>query len=160
MQHATQSRLEHRLKARRGSHGSILAQIGLRRGVPGLGWLTLGCPLARILLSLLLESTLELYETRLGADHPDTLTSRSNLANAYLAVGRPADAVALHEATLRRKVPKLGADHPNTLMTLNNLAVAYWKLSDWPKVIEQLKEVLSINPGNAAAKNYLSGAGH
>ena len=36
----------------------------------------------------------------LGADHPDTLSSRNNLANAYRAAGRLNDAIPLHEETL------------------------------------------------------------
>ncbi len=36
-----------------------------------------------------------------------------------------------------------------------NLAVVYWKLNDWPHVIAELKQVLSINPANQRAKNYL-----
>ena len=36
----------------------------------------------------------------LGADHPDTLASRNNLAAAYLAAGRAAEAIPLHEQTL------------------------------------------------------------
>ena len=39
-------------------------------------------------------------ERLLGPDHPDTLTSRTNLANAYQAAGRAAEAIPLHEQTL------------------------------------------------------------
>ncbi len=37
----------------------------------------------------------------LGVDHPDTLSSRNNLATAYAAQGRYSEAVAMHEANLR-----------------------------------------------------------
>ena len=43
------------------------------------------------------ESTLKLKESKLGPDHPDTLISRNILAVAYMAVGRNAEAIALHE---------------------------------------------------------------
>ena len=41
------------------------------------------------------EATLRLIESKLGPDHPDTLTSRNNLAVAYQSLGRWADAEAL-----------------------------------------------------------------
>ena len=71
------------------------------------------------------EATLKLQESKLGPDHPDTLTSRNNLAVAYLAAGRTAEAIAMHEATLRLTESKLGPDHPDTLISRNNLAAAY-----------------------------------
>ena len=64
-------------------------------------------------------------EAALGPDHPDTLTSRNNLATAYRYAGRLAEAIALHEETLKLREAKLGPDHPDTLKSRNNLAVAY-----------------------------------
>jgi hypothetical protein len=42
------------------------------------------------------------YETTLGADHPDTLACRANLAHAYCAVGRLTDGMALLRDTAAR----------------------------------------------------------
>jgi tetratricopeptide (TPR) repeat protein len=64
-------------------------------------------------------------EAALGADHPDTLKSRINLAVAYLSAGRTDAAIALFEEALRRMESALGPDHPDTLKSRNNLAVAY-----------------------------------
>ena len=64
-------------------------------------------------------------ERVLGADHPDTLASRSNLAYAYWSVGRLEEAIALFERTLTDSERVLGADHPDTLASRNNLAAAY-----------------------------------
>ena len=61
----------------------------------------------------------------LGADHPDTLSTRNNLATAYRAAGRTAEAITLHEQNLADRERVLGADHPDTLATRNNLATAY-----------------------------------
>jgi hypothetical protein len=54
-----------------------------------------------------MASALELYErTRadcqrvLGADHPDTLAARANLAHAYYAMGRMTEADALLRSAL------------------------------------------------------------
>jgi hypothetical protein len=65
------------------------------------------------------------FERMLGADHPDTLSSRNNLANAYVAAGRAAEAIPLHEQTLAAHERMLGPDHPSTLDSRNNLANAY-----------------------------------
>ena len=64
-------------------------------------------------------------ERLLGPDHPDTLTSRNNLAIAYRDAGRAAEAIELHERTLADMERLLGPDHPDTLASRNNLANAY-----------------------------------
>ena len=61
----------------------------------------------------------------LGPDHPDTLTSRNNLALAYLDAGRTAEAIALHEQNLAARERLLGPRHPDTLQSRNNLAEAH-----------------------------------
>ena len=70
------------------------------------------------------EQLLADQERVLGADHPDTLVSRSSLALAYQAAGRIAEAITLHEQTLAARERVLGADHPRTLNSRNNLANA------------------------------------
>jgi len=66
--------------------------------------------------------TLELAKTAseglarsLGPNHPDTFSSRHNLALAYLDAGRTDDAITMLEATLKQREAKLGLDHPYTL---------------------------------------------
>jgi tetratricopeptide (TPR) repeat protein len=63
-------------------------------------------------------------EAMIGADHPDTLSSRSNLAVAYQAAGRMTEAFPLYQRTLADCERVLGADHPSTLMSRINLAQA------------------------------------
>jgi len=70
------------------------------------------------------DRALKLRQTRLGADHPDTLESCNNLAVAYLTAGRTDDAIKMHEATLKQQESKLGPNHPDTLSSRNNLAAA------------------------------------
>jgi serine/threonine protein kinase len=71
------------------------------------------------------ERALELRRTELGPDHPDTLTSRSNLAFAYDQAGRTSEAIPLYESTLKFREAKLGPDHPDTLKSRSHLANAY-----------------------------------
>ena len=64
-------------------------------------------------------------ERMLGANHPDTLAARLNVAHAYQAAGRTADAIPLLERTLADSERVLGAGHPDTVGSRNDLAVAY-----------------------------------
>jgi hypothetical protein len=48
----------------------------------------------------------------LGSDHPDTLSTRNNLAVAYRLVGRFDEAIHLYEVVLAEGVQALGPDHP------------------------------------------------
>jgi tetratricopeptide (TPR) repeat protein len=65
------------------------------------------------------------YERMLGADHPATLTSRSNLAAACCNAGLIARAVSMYKRTLADRERVLGGDHPDTLTSRGNLAYAY-----------------------------------
>ena len=60
----------------------------------------------------------------LGPDHPETLTTRANLASWRGEAGDPAGAAAAYEELLADLLRVLGPDHPNTLTTRGNLA--YW----------------------------------
>ena len=64
-------------------------------------------------------------ERLLGPDHPNTLTSRNNLAARYRAAGRPAEALSSLEQALADCERLLGPDHPDTLTARANLAVSY-----------------------------------
>jgi tetratricopeptide (TPR) repeat protein len=55
----------------------------------------------------------------------------SNLAKAYLAAGRTADAITLFEEALSRFEVVLGPDRPRTLESMNNLAGAYLGAERW-----------------------------
>ena len=64
-------------------------------------------------------------EAQFGADHPDTLASRNNLAGAYESAGDLGRAIPLYEQTLTDSERVLGPDHPQTLASRNKLAYAY-----------------------------------
>ncbi|HYB37805.1 MAG TPA: tetratricopeptide repeat protein [Mycobacterium sp.] len=61
----------------------------------------------------------------LGADHPDTLATRNNLAFWRGEGGDVAGAITEFERLLTDRIRVLGADHPDTLATRNNLA--FWR---------------------------------
>jgi hypothetical protein len=67
----------------------------------------------------------------LGSDDPDTLTSLSNLANAWAERGDQARAEQLREEVLAARRRILGDEHPDTLASLNNLAATRFRREDY-----------------------------
>ena len=61
---------------------------------------------------------MESRKTKLGADHPDTLTSMNNLAHTWKSQGRDADALALMRDCAEARQRTIGPDHPHTLSSL------------------------------------------
>ena len=102
---------------------------------------------------LLGEPLLADRERVLGADHPDTLTTRNNLALAYWAAGRAAEAITLLEQTLADEERVLGADHPGTLTTRNNLANAY-------QAAGRTAEAITLHEQTLADMERVLGADH
>ena len=82
-------------------------------------------------------------ERVLGPDHPDTLTTRNNLAGAYDSAGRFGEAIELYEQVLFERERVLGSDHPDTLTTRNNLAFAYHSAGRFDEAIELFEQVLA-----------------
>lgn len=70
----------------------------------------------------LMKDILDLKLRRIGASHPDTLTSLSNYADTLADCGRHAAAARMKRqlVDIRRKV--LGAEHPDTLSALESYA--------------------------------------
>jgi tetratricopeptide (TPR) repeat protein len=91
----------------------------------------------------LYEQTLADRMRLLGQDHPDTLTSRNNLALAYQWVGDRARAIPLYEQTLADSIRVLGEDHPSSLTTRNNLATAYRSVGNLARALELFEQTLT-----------------
>jgi tetratricopeptide (TPR) repeat protein len=82
-------------------------------------------------------------ERVLGQTHPDTLGSRSDLADAYQAAGRLDEAVPLFERTLADRERVLGETHPSTLGSRDNLAAAYRDAGRLDEAIPVLERTLA-----------------
>ena len=90
----------------------------------------------------LLEKARQTYEDRLGADHPDTLACKSNLARLYRAQGKYDRAELLQQEILQGLTATLGADHDKTLMTKLNLATVYYYEGKYDRAEPLLLEVV------------------
>ncbi|MFK0188363.1 tetratricopeptide repeat protein [Streptomyces rubiginosohelvolus] len=105
-------------------------------------------------------------EQVLGDTHPNTLTSRNNLAGAYQDAGDLEQAIPLYEATLAQCEQVLGDTHPNTLTSRNNLAGAYQVAGDLERAIPLLEATLAqreqvlgdTHPNTLTSRNNLAGA--
>ncbi|GHA68801.1 tetratricopeptide repeat protein [Streptomyces tauricus] len=82
-------------------------------------------------------------ERVLGAHHPETITTRGNLANAYFQAGRISEAIDLHERVLAAFEQLLGADHSHTLTARGGLATAYSQAGRISEAIEIEERVLA-----------------
>ena len=89
----------------------------------------------------------------LGADHPDTLRSRNNLAIAYRAAGRLNDAIPLHEETLTALTQILGRNHTNALTSRNNLAFTY-------RAAGRLNDAIPLFEETLKARTQILGPAH
>jgi serine/threonine protein kinase/tetratricopeptide (TPR) repeat protein len=111
-----------------------------------------------------------IYTTRLGADHPDTLSSMANLAAGYQAAGKLDRALPLKKETFKRMKARLGADHPDTLTSMTNLAAGYGAAGKLDLALPLLEEALkrkkatlganhpaTLNTMNNLGMNYLKG---
>ncbi|MFD3458861.1 FxSxx-COOH system tetratricopeptide repeat protein [Nocardia fluminea] len=105
-------------------------------------------------------------EQILGEKHADTLTSRNNLANAYQAAGKVAEAIPLYERTLTDREQILGEKHPDTLTSRNNLANAYQAagrvaeaIALYERTLTDYEQVLGEeHPDTLASRNNLASA--
>ena len=92
------------------------------------------------------EATLKQREAKLGADHPETLNSRYNLASAYRDSGRTDDAIKLFEATWKQMESKLGPEHPTTFRIMNSLLGDYIVSRKWTEAELLARRCLARRP--------------
>ena len=68
---------------------------------------------------------METSTTKLGVDHPDTLTSMNNLAFTWKGNGKEIEAVRLMEDCIRGRKRVLGVNHPYSISSC--IALDTWK---------------------------------
>ncbi|MEV0360259.1 FxSxx-COOH system tetratricopeptide repeat protein [Nocardia sp. NPDC050697] len=113
------------LAMRRWAIGQLIGAVDLRRAV------------------FYAEQTLTDHRRVLGDDHPDTLSTRGQLAYIYREANRATEAIELYEQLLTDLRRVLGDDHPGTLRTRDNLAYTYEKAGRTTEAIELFEQVLT-----------------
>ncbi|KAN0093887.1 hypothetical protein V8E51_017071 [Hyaloscypha variabilis] len=68
---------------------------------------------------------METRKTKLGVDHPDTLTSMNNLAFMWKGNGKEIEAVRLMQDCVRFRKRVLGLNHPHSISSCR--ALDTWK---------------------------------
>ncbi|MGW6754299.1 tetratricopeptide repeat protein [Streptomyces sp. NPDC055006] len=82
-------------------------------------------------------------EQLLGEDHPDTLTSRGNLASSYQQEGRTGEAIKLLERVIADRERVLGDDPVYLLAACGNLAAFYGEAGRTGEAINLQEQVVS-----------------
>ena len=90
------------------------------------------------------ETVLAVCRRVLGEEHPDTLTSMSNLAETLRAQGDLPRARGLQESVLAVRRRVLGEEHPDTLTSMNNLAGTLRAQGDLPGARGLQETVLAV----------------
>lgn len=90
---------------------------------------------------------------RLGAEHPDTLTTLHNLAAALKAHGDLAGARRLEEQVLEARARILGEEHPDTLNTLQNLAGTHFAQGDFAGAQRRYEQALEAMTRRVGAEH-------
>jgi non-specific serine/threonine protein kinase/serine/threonine-protein kinase len=116
--------------------GRPLVEASIRHTL-GLTYLYLGDSVAAVAQH---DQGRKLRADRLGPDHPDTLTSRSNLGRALLDGGDLQRALPLLEEALQQQRLVLGDKDIATLTTISHLASACQRAGDLKRAIELFDE--------------------
>jgi tetratricopeptide (TPR) repeat protein len=99
-----------------------------------------------------------------GPGHPETLNARSDLAEAYRAAGRMAEATGMHEQVLAVREQLLGPDDPGTVNSWNNLSEAYRAAGRTDEAVSVLERTVAAcatmfgpdDPRTLTARNNLA----
>lgn len=92
----------------------------------------------------LLRQAVEKRTAQLGAEHPETLSSRSNLAAALQAQGKHFEAELENRTVLKVRERVLGSEHPATLSSRNSLALALEAQGRRDEAEQEYRTVLAV----------------
>ena len=102
-----------------------------------------GIPLKQPFQSM--SQAAEKINKKLGANHPDTLNVRANLALAYRNNRQLDKALPLMKQVLESRKAKLGEDHPKTLRSMYLLAIAYEDVGQREKGLSLLRSACELS---------------
>src|SRR6267154_2396275 len=90
------------------------------------------------------QLSLDIRRRLLGPEHPDTLNSMSDLADALNHDGHYAEAVKLNRETLEIRRHVLGPENADTLNSMNNLGDALWADGHYAEAEKVDRETLDL----------------
>ena len=93
--------------------------------------------------SALLTAVAEIQEKTLGPEHPDTVTTKANLAltKRYLRQLKEAEELEVDILNISRRT--LGPEHPDTLVSMANLALTLADQGRWEEAEDLNRQVVS-----------------
>ena len=91
------------------------------------------------------QEAVELSQSKLGPEHPDTATGLNNLAALYESMGAYDNALPLYQRSLAILEKALGPEHPDTAKGLNNLALLYESMGAYDKALPLSQRSLAIS---------------
>jgi eukaryotic-like serine/threonine-protein kinase len=118
-------RLDQEFAGSQATRGALLHTLGVT---------SMGLGLYDRALSIL-TTAVAVREAALGARHPETLSSRDQLAVAYTRAGKISEAIGEAEETLKLRDATLGPHHRDALASRGHLAMAYWFAGRTPEAI-------------------------
>src|SRR5439155_14902296 len=127
--------------------GDLLVVARLQERL-GLTLLSLGHPQEAIKLFVKIRET---RTAKLGADHPDTLTTMDNQACSYWGAGKLYLALPLWEEAFKLMKIRLGPDHPSTLTCMSNLAGGYMADRNMDLALPLFQESLRLRKAKLGA---------
>lgn len=96
---------------------------------------------------------LRIEQRMLGAEHPTTLRTMSDLAGTVSDQGRWNEAEAMQAQVLDIRERLLGANHPDALGSVNDLSLTLSYCGKWNEAEELQLQVLKIQIGSRASIN-------
>ena len=90
------------------------------------------------------RQVLELRKVVLGPEHPDTLTSMSNVARALSDQGNYREAEQMHRQVLELDKIVLGPEHPDTLTSMSHIAQALSDQGNYREAEQMHQQVLEL----------------
>lgn len=97
---------------------------------------------------------MEIRKAKLGADHPDTLSSMNRHASTLIAQGRWKEAEELFLQLMDSRQAKLGADHLDTSITIANLAIIYQHQGQWEEAEKLEVQVIKTRKAKLGADHF------
>jgi pentatricopeptide repeat protein len=90
------------------------------------------------------RQTVQLKETVLGKDHPDTLITMNSLATSLLEQGNYIEAETMYRQTLQLRQRVLGKDHLDTLASTINLARSLYQQGKYAEAETMDRQTLQL----------------